>query len=139
VTYANAYGRFSVKDTLCGFSYGATDGTGNPTPAPVNNVEQIFALGNGIPPTAGINLIYDPSVGGPKHERAAISPSTNRQDIALDGALCLHALATGTECVNDFETLFSKNYCRSFSSSGCPGLCAAGSSGLLIQTALGRG
>ena len=43
------------------------------------------------------------------------------------------------ECVNDFETLFSRNYCRSFSSSGCPGLCAAGSSGLLIQTALGRG
>jgi hypothetical protein len=44
-----------------------------------------------------------------------------------------------TECVNGFETFFSKNYCRSFSSSGCPGLCAAGSSGLLIQTALGRG
>jgi hydroxybutyrate-dimer hydrolase len=99
VTYANAYGRFSVKDTLCGFSYGATDGTGNPTPAPVNDVEQIFALGNGIPPTADINLIYDPSVGGPKHERAAISPSTNRQDIALDGALCLHALATGKDPV----------------------------------------
>ncbi len=30
LSYANAYGRFSVKDNLCGFSYGATTATGVP-------------------------------------------------------------------------------------------------------------
>lgn len=99
VTYANSYGRFSVKDNLCGFSFAATDASGNPTAAPANNVAQIFALGNGIPPTAGINLVYNLSVGGPKLDRAATSPSTGRQDLNIDGALCLRALATGRDPV----------------------------------------
>jgi hydroxybutyrate-dimer hydrolase len=99
VTYANAYGKFSVKDNLCGFSFGGTDAAGNPAPAPANNVAQIFALGNGIPPTGGINLIYNLSVGGPKLDRAATSPSTGHQDLNVDGALCLRALATGKDPV----------------------------------------
>jgi hydroxybutyrate-dimer hydrolase len=99
VTYANTYGRFSVKDNLCGFSFGATDAAGNPAPAAAASVAQVFALGNGIPPTAGINLISNTSLGGPKLDRAATSPSTGRQDLNLDGALCLRALATGRDPV----------------------------------------
>ena len=57
MTYANAYGRFSVLDNLCGFSFGATDASGDPTAALAANVSQIFANGNGIPPTGGINII----------------------------------------------------------------------------------
>ncbi len=97
VTYANAYGRFSVKENLCGFSFGATDAAGNPAPA--TDVAQVFALGNGLAPTAGINLIYNLSLDGPKLDRAATSPSTGRQDLNLDGALCLRAVATDRDPV----------------------------------------
>ena len=32
MTYANAYGRFSVRDNLCGYRFGATDAAGKPAP-----------------------------------------------------------------------------------------------------------
>jgi hydroxybutyrate-dimer hydrolase len=53
VTYANAYGKLSVADNLCGYSFGATDASGNPVAAAASTVAQIFANGNGIPPTGG--------------------------------------------------------------------------------------
>jgi hydroxybutyrate-dimer hydrolase len=99
VTYANSYGRFSVADNLCGFSFGATDAAGNPIPAPEAAVATIFATGNGIPPTGGINIINNDSVGGPRADTVSISPSTSRQDLNIDGALCLRALATGRDPV----------------------------------------
>lgn len=94
VTYANAYGKFSVVENLCGYSMGATDATGIPIAAAAATVAQIFANANGIPPTAGINLINNLSVGGAKDERASVSASTGVEDLNIDGALCLRALAT---------------------------------------------
>ncbi len=112
LTYGNAYGRFSVKDNLCGFSYGSTDATtGNPVETALGVVEGLFANANGIPPSAGIDMIYNSSVGGPKHERGAISPSTGIQDIAIDGATCLRnslgnaAVGTGINEVRSLGTL----------------------------------
>lgn len=99
VTYAYSYGRFSVADNLCGFSFGATDPAGNPIPASDAALAQIFATGNGIPPTGGINIINNDSVGGPRLDALSISPSTRRADLNLDGALCLRALATGRDPV----------------------------------------
>jgi hydroxybutyrate-dimer hydrolase len=104
VTYANAYGRFSVADRLCGFSLGATDATagptlGDPIPLAANAEAILFGVSNGIPPTGGVNLINDLSAQGPKEDRVSISASTNRADQNLDGALCLRALATGVNPV----------------------------------------
>ena len=99
VTYANAYGRFSVADNLCGYSFGATDAAGNPIPLAAASEALLFSDSNGIPPTAGVNLINNQSVGGPKADRASTSPSTNRVDQNVDGAVCLRNLASGTDVV----------------------------------------
>jgi hydroxybutyrate-dimer hydrolase len=97
-TYANTYGRFSVLENLCGFSFGATDATTFvPIPATAANVAKIFADGNGIPPTGGISLINNLSEGGPKLDGVSISPSTKLADFNIDGALCLRKLATGRD------------------------------------------
>jgi hydroxybutyrate-dimer hydrolase len=91
VTYANTYGRFSVLDNLCGFSFGATNASGDPIAAPPASVAQIFANGNGIPPTSGINIINNNSLGGPKLDAVSFSPN-NVQDYNTPGALCLRNL-----------------------------------------------
>jgi len=90
VTYANAYGRFSVADNLCNYSLGVTTG-GVPGPIAAAAEAQIFGTSNGIPPTSGINLINNAAPGGPREDRA----STPDQD--LDGALCLRSLAIGRD------------------------------------------
>jgi len=47
----------------------------------------IFANGNGVPPTTGVNIVYNASLGGAKLDLLAISPSTGNADLALDGAI----------------------------------------------------
>jgi len=89
VTYANAYGRSSVLDNLCNYSFGATNASGTPGPLAAASEAQIFGSSNGIPPTSGVNLINNATPGGPKEDRA----STGDQD--LDNALCLRSLALG--------------------------------------------
>lgn len=95
VTYANTYGRFSVTANLCGFSFGGTNAAGLPAPVPAANVARIFGDGNGIPPTTGINIINNNSVGGPRLDGASISPSTGVADFNVDGAVCLRDLVDG--------------------------------------------
>jgi hydroxybutyrate-dimer hydrolase len=90
VTYANAYGRFSVADNLCNYSLGATT-AGVPGPLAPTAEAQIFGTSNGIPPTSGINLINNAAPGGPKEDRVS-TPDQN-----LDGALCLRSLAIGRD------------------------------------------
>ena len=96
VTYANAYGRFSVTDQLCGFTFAPTDATGSPVPFTPAQRAASFATQNGIIGTP----IYEASVGGPKAYNLGVSPSTNLADQSLDGFLCLRALATGVDPVN---------------------------------------
>lgn len=95
LSYANAYGRFNVKDNLCGFSYGATTAAGAPAPASAAAIATIFGTGNGVPPTAGINIINNNSVGGPLLDAASISTG-GVLDYNAAGALCLRELAVGT-------------------------------------------
>lgn len=99
VTYTNSYGRFSVLDRLCSFSFANTDAFG--AVAPQNALFQagLFASGNGVPPTSGVNIVYDASVGVPALDFVATSPSTGLPDFALDGALCQRSLATGRDAV----------------------------------------
>jgi hydroxybutyrate-dimer hydrolase len=97
VTYANAYGRFSVLDNLCAFSLGATTAppAGVPTPLSPTIEASIFSTSNGIPPTptGGVNLINNAAPGGPLENRI----STLNQNLA--GALCQRSLATGRDAV----------------------------------------
>jgi hydroxybutyrate-dimer hydrolase len=100
VTYSNAYARASVADNLCGFSLAATSATGDPVALSAAAQAASFANGNGVPPTVGVNLIYNDAAnsatpGAGKRDLLAASPSTGALDLALDGALCQRELITG--------------------------------------------
>jgi hydroxybutyrate-dimer hydrolase len=102
VTYSNAYARASVADNLCGFSMAATNATGDPVALSAAAQAGSFANGNGVPPTVGVNLIYNDAAnaatpGAGKRDLLAASPSTGALDLALDGALCQRALVTGSD------------------------------------------
>lgn len=96
VTYAYTYGRFPVKDKVCGFTFAPVDATGTPTAFTPAQKAASFATQNGIIGTP----IYEDSVGGAKAYTVGVSPTTGRADQALDGFLCLRALATGIDPVN---------------------------------------
>jgi hydroxybutyrate-dimer hydrolase len=94
-TYAAAYGRFAVWENVCDVSFAATDAAGRPAPLPEEVAKRLFADSSGIPATGGINLIADNAQNGPILENLAVSLSTDRADLNLDGALCFRYLATG--------------------------------------------
>ncbi len=97
MTYANTYGRFSVKDNLCGLSFAATDATGKPAPLGATALAQSFGSSNGVPPTIGINIINNNAPGGPINSPASVSPSTGLLDFNVDAATCQRNLWTGTD------------------------------------------
>jgi hydroxybutyrate-dimer hydrolase len=107
VTYANAYGRASVLDNVCGYSFGFTvpsadsvpENVFQPAPLPEAAEAIIFGTSSGIPPTGGVDLINNESVGSPLSNRFSISPSSELADENLDGALCLWSLALGEDPV----------------------------------------
>ncbi len=99
VTYANAYGRFGVAENLCGFSFANTGAAGVViTPIPALE-ERIFGRGNGIPPTPGVSVVYNDSVGGPLLDLLGVSPSSGLADFSLDGAVCHRSLFEGRNIV----------------------------------------
>jgi hydroxybutyrate-dimer hydrolase len=98
-TYSNSYGRFSVLDNLCGLSLANTSATGDVIPQVAASEASLFATGNGVPPTTGVNIVYNESLGGPKVDLLSTSPSTQLADLALDAALCQRALVTGKDPV----------------------------------------
>jgi hydroxybutyrate-dimer hydrolase len=96
VTYANAYGRFSVTDNLCAFSFGV------PVPGiPALDAEAaatIFGWSGGIPPMTPSPLAPPTSRLALVNNAAPLGPAesgTSTADQNLDGALCLRSLATG--------------------------------------------
>ena len=95
-TYANAFAKASVKDNLCGYSFGGTPAGGIPAPLSAAAAAQLFGTGNGVPPTSGINILNNNSVGGTALDAASVSPSTGKADFNIDGALCLRDLWTGS-------------------------------------------
>ena len=100
LTYANAFAKASVTDNLCGYSFGGTPANGIPAPLPAAAAAQIFGTGNGVPPTSGINILNNNSVGGTALDAASISPSTGKADFNIDGALCLRDVFTGTSATS---------------------------------------
>jgi hydroxybutyrate-dimer hydrolase len=96
VTYANAYGRFSVADGICRYSFAATDAVGAPAELAPNDEAILFATAGGLPPTAlsgGVRVINDDAPGGPREDPKS-TPDQN-----LPGALCLRGLVTGRDPV----------------------------------------
>lgn len=99
--YTNAAGKFGVADNVCGTSAAfVTAGVpAAPTPAQVLQKAQLFAVGNGTVNGTPATVVYNDSVGGAKAWNLASSPSTQREDFALDSALCHRALVTGVHTV----------------------------------------
>jgi hydroxybutyrate-dimer hydrolase len=102
VTYANSYSRSTVTENLCGYSFGATNAQGIPAPLAFAAEAILFGTSNGIPPTAGINLINNLAPAGPMENRIS-TPDQN-----TDGGLCLRSLAVGFNVAND-RALRGKN------------------------------
>jgi hydroxybutyrate-dimer hydrolase len=99
VTYANAYSKASVKDNLCGYSFGGAPANGVPAALSAAAAAQLFGVGNGVPPTNGINIINNNSVGGAAVDASSVSVSTGVTDFNVDGALCLRDLQTAQTLV----------------------------------------
>lgn len=94
VTFANALARASVKDRLCGFSFGATAPAGAPVlPLPLDTLGTLAALGNGVPPANGVQLVNDLAAGGPTRDLFSVTGTSFNMN--LPGALCLRDLLTG--------------------------------------------
>ncbi|RJG06335.1 D-(-)-3-hydroxybutyrate oligomer hydrolase [Noviherbaspirillum cavernae] len=97
--YANMYGKFSVKDNLCGYSFApVVAATGALTTLTAAQEAQLFATANGTP-SGGLGLVNNNAVGAPVADAFSTSPSTNAMDYNIDGAICLRNLATGTDIV----------------------------------------
>jgi hydroxybutyrate-dimer hydrolase len=96
VTFANALARASVADHLCGYSFAATTPQGLVTPVTAAQLAPMAATGNGVPPSAGVQLVYNANPGFALRDLFSFSASTGVQDFNLDGALCLRGLLTGT-------------------------------------------
>ncbi|MGY6152119.1 D-(-)-3-hydroxybutyrate oligomer hydrolase [Paraburkholderia graminis] len=100
VTYANAYAKASVTDNLCNFSFGTTSSTGaaGVTPA-VSPMLTVFGNGNGVPPTNGINLVYNAgTLGAFDHRLATV-------DASYVGAACLRTLWTNGTLTTNVEAV----------------------------------
>ncbi|MEO7762215.1 MAG: 3-hydroxybutyrate oligomer hydrolase family protein, partial [Casimicrobiaceae bacterium] len=98
VTYSNTYGRFSVKDHLCGYSFAPTDASGKPTVYAAASLVKIFGTSNGVPPSSGINLVNNnDTVNGAILDSISVSPTTGVNDYNIDGAICQRNLFTGTD------------------------------------------
>lgn len=96
-TYANTYARAGVEDRLCDISLAATAAGGAVTPISGAQEATLFSASNGIPPSAGVNLVYDNAEGQPTNLAASASPSSSQLDYGLDALLCLRSLAVGTD------------------------------------------
>jgi hydroxybutyrate-dimer hydrolase len=94
LAYANSYSKSNVKDNLCGYSLGATPVGGVPPAVSPVLAAQVFGTGNGVPPTAGVVIINNNSVGAAAVDAASTSPSTGKTDYNYDGAKCLRDLVT---------------------------------------------
>ena len=135
LTYANTYGRFSVKDNLCGFSFAATGTTGAPTAANAAALAASFGASNGVPPTIGINIVNNLSAGGPLLDAVSLSAG-GVQDYNIAGALCMRELATGTSANAVRVQQGMGEVVRSANLRGKPALIVQGRADTLLPVAL---
>ncbi len=94
--YANAYGRFSVVENLCGYSYAATNEDKPPSAKMLSDLADDFQSSNGMPPSSGTYLINNHGNNGEGINFRHSVDINGNLDVYLEGALCLRRLATGT-------------------------------------------
>ncbi|NSX05045.1 D-(-)-3-hydroxybutyrate oligomer hydrolase [Cupriavidus gilardii] len=95
VTYANALSRASVTDRLCGYSFSGINAAFEPAPVTQAQMANMFATGNGVPPSSGVQLINDLDPRGPRRDLLSRSPGSPVDDANTSGARCLRDLVTG--------------------------------------------
>jgi hydroxybutyrate-dimer hydrolase len=93
VTYANAYTESSVADNLCNFSFGTTNAVTGAAGVSlvISPMLTVFGNGNGVPPTNGINLVYN---AGNVGNAGAADHRFATADASFAGAFCLRGLWT---------------------------------------------
>ncbi|MBS0390336.1 MAG: D-(-)-3-hydroxybutyrate oligomer hydrolase [Proteobacteria bacterium] len=97
VTFANALSRASVKDNLCGYSYAAITATGAVGTLAPAALADMFAKGNGVPPSSGVQLINNNGKLGAARDFLSVSSNSGLADWNTPGALCLRNLVTGAD------------------------------------------
>jgi hydroxybutyrate-dimer hydrolase len=96
MAYANAHGRFSVTEAVCGFSYAPVGADNKPAAFPAAGLAQYFGTANGVPPSGAVTIINENAAGGPTRDAVSVTASTGKPDFNIDGAICLRNLWTGT-------------------------------------------
>lgn len=127
MTYSNSLGRFSVKDNLCGLSF-----SGGVAALPTS-----FGTGNGVPPTAGIAIFNNNSVGGAVADASSFSlvNGVAVQNYNIDGALCQRELAIGSSANARLVQQGIAEASRSGNLHGKPALIVHGRADTLIPVA----
>ncbi|ALG66580.1 3-hydroxybutyrate oligomer hydrolase family protein [Beggiatoa leptomitoformis] len=97
VLYANAYGRFSVTENLCDYSYAGT----NPDTGVVRakfsvDLADDYQTSSGFPPSSGTELVNNFGNNGKGIPYRETINLNGVSDEYLQGALCLRRLFTGT-------------------------------------------
>ncbi len=127
VTYATTYAKANVADNLCGFGFAATGADFKPTAVNATAFARLFATGNGVPPTGGINLVNFANPSGAIIEGAGSASANGTFDYNFDGAQCLAARA------NDASVLANiRDAKRSGNLNGKPAIIVHGRSDALV-------
>ena len=95
-TYTTSYGKFHVKDNLCGVSFAQVDENGKPVPFNKILANSFYAKSNGLPPSLGVEIINNNSKNGPVNSKLSLSKS-GHQDLNLEAVLCFRNLITGKD------------------------------------------
>lgn len=130
-TFGNALSRASVTDNLCGLSFAATDASFHPTAVNATALAQMAALGNGIPPASGVQLVNNNAQGGPTRSNQSVD-STGTQAANLDGALCLRNLLTGADAASQSLQTGISQTLRTGNLQGKPALIVQGRNDALL-------
>ncbi|MEE2978308.1 MAG: 3-hydroxybutyrate oligomer hydrolase family protein [Pseudomonadota bacterium] len=130
-TFGNALSRASVTDNLCGLSFAATDASFHPTAVSATALAQMAAVGNGIPPTSGVQLVNNNAQGGPTRSNQSVD-STGTQAANLDGALCLRNLLTGADAASQSLQAGIRQTLRTGNLQGKPALIVQGRNDALL-------
>jgi hydroxybutyrate-dimer hydrolase len=96
VLYANAYGKFSVVENLCDYSYAGSDGDAVPSAKTLTDLADDFQTSRGMPPSSGTFLISNQGNEGEGINFRYETDADGIEEGYLTGALCLRRLVTGT-------------------------------------------
>lgn len=86
VTYASAYARLQHGESLCGYGFSAVGSDGRPRALEPQERARLFSDSNGLPPTAGIEIVRDDGADAGRNVAAAYTTAAMR---------CMRGLVTG--------------------------------------------